>query len=69
MYLSITNWNLNEAARILSCTAKGLKLEYMIMGENTRHKINIKPGGPIKYLYQGPFPRGLIFNIYDSHFD
>lgn len=59
----MTNWNLKDAARMLSWTANGLKLEYMIIGEKTRHKIKMKPGGPIKYLYQGPLPKGLIFNI------
>lgn len=63
------SWNLNEAAMMLSWTANGLKLEYMMIGEKTRPKMNKNPGGPMKYLYQGPFPKGFILSISDSHLD
>jgi len=43
--------------------ANGLKLEYIIVGEKISPRINKNPGGPIKNLYQGPLPKGLIFNI------
>lgn len=45
-----------------SFTAKGLTEEYMIKGENASNKINMKPLGPKKYLFQG-VPKGLIFII------
>lgn len=54
---------MKEADTIWSCTAKGLKLEYIIIGEKISPKINKNPGGPIKYLYQGPLPKGFILKI------
>jgi len=63
LFFYLTSWNLKEAAKIESLTAKGLKLEYIIIGEKINTRINKNPGGPIKYLYQGPFPSYLILSI------
>lgn len=56
-------------ASIESCTAKGLKLEYIMIGEKIRAKIKKKPRGPMRYLYQTLMPMGLILSIYYSHLD
>jgi hypothetical protein len=60
----MTSSNLLEADIIESSTAKGLRLEYMMIGENIIASININPGGPINNLYQGGLPNYFILNIY-----
>lgn len=57
--------NLKVEAWMVSSMAKGLKDEYIMIGEKMRAKMKIKPGGPMSNLYQGPFPKGFILNISD----
>jgi len=59
----ITSYNLEDAAKISSLTAKGLRLEYITIGENNINKRNKKPGGPTRNLYQGPLPKVFILSI------
>ncbi len=59
----MTKESFEEAAKIESFTAKGLKLEYIIMGEKIIVRMNKKPTGPTKGLYHEPFPSYLSLRI------
>ena len=59
----MTKDSFEDAAKISSLTAKGLKLEYIITGEKTKPMMKRNPKGPSKGLYHDPFPSCLFLRI------